>query len=153
MPLSPGSTTEGRCVYLSNNSLTLSCPRSTFQVVGGHVSVVDFPFSFALLWACSGGEAGDSSQLINSAETGALGRASRATAWVCVTFLTHIVLAIRGSDSPWSQSRFATALSYQPILRLNSHKFFTFIKRQNCFPKLIKSERYLFLCIMSWIVS
>lgn len=31
MPSSPGSTTEGRCVYLSNNSLTLSCPRAPFK--------------------------------------------------------------------------------------------------------------------------
>lgn len=43
------SITEGRCVYLSNNILILSCQQSSFQVTGGHFSVVNFPCSFPLL--------------------------------------------------------------------------------------------------------
>ena len=43
---------------------------------------------------------------------------------------------------PYIQPPADTGLTFQSILRLNSHKLFTFIKRQNCFLHLIECERH-----------
>lgn len=48
LPSFPGSTTEERRVYLSQNTFISSCLQSSFQVTGGHFSVVNFSCSFPL---------------------------------------------------------------------------------------------------------
>lgn len=136
-------------VSLSGNILVLSGlsgPRAC-------VSCCEFPLSVSFLHC----------QLVTSRSRGpkplitwAVGRAecmNRAKAGIYVAFCCIIALSIPGSDSPYIQTHTGTTLSLQSILRLNSLKFFTFIKRQNCFLKLVKCERCSFLWIMWWIVS
>lgn len=49
---------------------------------------------------------------------------------------------------PYVQPPTGTGLAFQSILRLNSHKLFTFIKRQNCFLQLVKCKR----CSRLWVM-
>lgn len=94
------SIIEGRCVYLSNNILILSCLQSSFQVTGGHFSVVNFPCSFPLL-RCELVMVGKLETVASSLIQFQKGMGvSRAKAQICTTFLIHVVLSIYRSDSP-----------------------------------------------------
>ena len=61
----------------------------------------------------------------------------------------HCILALPiAGKEPYVQPPADTGLAFQSILRLNSHKLFTFIKRQNCFLQLVKCER----CSCLWVM-
>ena len=148
VPLFPSSTLEGGvfvCLLIFLSPLAHGAPCKSQSMC----LCCEFPWSVSFLLCAlvtgRGREAGDRSPLLNSAAGGLGAREQSQSLGLCGLSLHPCSLH---PWDPYVQPHAGTALSFQAILRLNSHRFFTFIKRQNCFLQLVKHERHSCLWIM-----